>query len=339
MSNLNIRKLWDRIPESQATPESLYLNRRHFLKKLGFSAGVTSLVTGCSLGGNSGAAAAPAYGPYGNVPRFWVEKWSELFPAARNSDFKVEGGITSEEIAAGYNNFYEFSTNKLKVKELVSSFEANPWQVEISGEVEKKAKYNLDDLIRMGQLEERLYHFRCVEAWSMNVPWSGFPLARLIEKVKPTSKAKYVRFVTVYRPSQMIGQHDKTYPWPYYEALTLEEAMNELALLTFGMYGHPLNKQNGAPLRLVLPWKFGFKSIKSIVKIEFLEKRPGTLWGDLSREYGFWANINPKFDHPRWSQATERFLNTGERIPTQLYNGYGEYVAGLYDENDRRYFY
>ena len=198
---------------------------------------------------------------------------------------------------------------------------------------EEKGKYDLDDLIRMGQLEERLYHFRCVEAWSANVPWTGYPLSQLIEKLKPTSKAKYVRFVSVWRPGEMPGQKKNThrYPWPYYEALSMKEAMNELTLLTFGIYGHPLNKQNGAPVRMVLPWKYGFKSIKSIVSIEFTDRKPRTFWNTLlPREYDFWANVNPHVPHPRWSQASERMIGTKAHRRTDIYNGYQSYVAHLY---------
>ncbi|MDA2927072.1 protein-methionine-sulfoxide reductase catalytic subunit MsrP [Acidobacteria bacterium AH-259-G07] len=344
-----IKKPWDRIPESEVTPESVYINRREFAKKLGLTGvSLAPFFMGRSQGAETarspfvapGTLGSSCTGPYGHVAEFWVKKWAELFPAVRNTRFQVKRTLTDERIFAGYNNFYEFTVTKQRVKDLVEGFEVNPWEVKISGEVKKKGTYDVDDLIRMGKLEERLYHFRCVEAWSANVPWSGYPLSQLIDKLNPSSQAKYVRFVTVYRPNQMPGQkRQRQYPWPYYEALTMEEAMNELALLTFGVYGHPLNKQNGAPVRMVLPWKFGFKNIKSIVKIEFLKRRPSTFWSDASHEYGFWANINPKFDHPRWSQATETFLNTGERIPTRLYNGYGEYVAHLYDENERQFFY
>jgi len=173
----------------------------------------------------------------------------------------------------------------------------------------------------------------------MNVPWTGYPLRELVEYLQPTNKAKWIRFKTVYRPRQMPGQLDDRYPWPYSEVLSMEEAMNELALLTFGLYGHPLNKQNGAPIRLVLPWKYGFKSIKSISQIEFLKRRPRTFWTNASREYGFWGNIHPDYRHPRWSQETELFLNTREQVATQIYNGYGEYVRHLYDESDKKYFY
>ena len=337
MPYVRVKKGWDWISESETTSEKVFLNRRTLLRQLGFSGMVAML----SKDSTRAEGFPPSRGPYGHVPEAWLEKWKDLFPAERNRQFKVQRAITDERLFAGHNNFYEFSLDKQRVKDLVDSFKVHPWQIKISGEVEKKGKYDLDDLIRMGQLEERLYHFRCVEAWSANVPWTGYPLSQLIEKVKPKSKAKYVRLVSLWRPGEMPGQKNNTYryPWPYYEALTMEEAMNELALLTFGIYGHPLNKQNGAPVRMILPWKYGFKSIKSIVKIEFVKKQPKTFWEDSSPEYGFYANTNPKFPHPRWSQASEKFLNTNRRILTKIYNGYGQYVADMYDKNDRSYFF
>lgn len=336
MANLRFKKEWDRISESDATPESVYWNRRQLLGRLGFS----GLGLGAYMAAQASLVAASIFSPDSSgVPEYWIRKWADLFPAVRNSDFVVEREVTPEKLVTGFNNFYEFSLIKERVREMVEGFETRPWEVEIRGEVENPGTFDLDDLIRIGNLEERLYHFRCVEAWSANVPWTGYPLAQLIRHVKPSSKARYVRFVSVYRPDQMPGQKNRQYPWPYYEALTLEEAINDLSLLTFGIYGHPLNKQNGAPVRIIVPWKFGFKNIKSIVTIEFTSKRPSTLWDDVSSEYGFWANIHPGFDHPRWSQATEQFLNSGERIPTRIYNGYGRFVAHLYDEKDRKYFF
>ena len=337
MSFLRIPRGWDTIPESQVTSESTFRDRRSVLKKLGLSGvGVLGF-----LASGARAQKAEASGPDGHVPEYWSRKWADLFPAARNEGFRRSRSLTDERLFTGYNNFYEFSLRKGRVKELVGPFQTHPWEVEIAGEVAKTGKIDLDAMIRMGRLEERIYHFRCVEAWSANVPWTGFPLSQLIEKLEPNSRAKFVRFTTLKRPAQMPNQRGDGggYPWPYYEALTMAEAMNELALLTFGIYGHPLNKQDGAPVRMVLPWKYGFKSIKSIVRIEFLEKRPGTFWSDISKEYGFYANTNPDYPHPRWSQASETFLNTRERIPTRIYNGYGQYVDQLYDENDRRFFF
>jgi len=335
MPYLKIPKAWDRIKEADTTPEPLYCSRRQVLGKLGFGAAGIKTLMNPLLAGRS----EEAFGPYGHVPAHWVRSWNDRFPATRNQKFQTRRETTDEKIFAKFCNFYEFSTNKARVMEMVSDFQADPWTVEIKGEVEKKGKYDLDQLIRIGSLEERLYHFRCVEAWSANVPWTGYPFNQLVKYLQPKPKARYVGFVTVLRPSQMPGQRKPGYPWPYYEALTMEEATNELALLTFGVYGHPLNKQNGAPVRMVLPWKYGFKSIKSIVRIEFTKTKPGTLWSEISREYGFYGNTNPRFKHPRWSQASEIFLNTRERIPTEIYNGYGDYVGHLYDEEDRRFFY
>ena len=337
MSYVKIKKGWDWIPESQSTPEKTFLNRRTVLKQLGFS-GLGALTIGASINAQN---STPSQGPYGHVPKEWQEEWKNLFPATRNKHFKIQREITKEMLFAGFNNFYEFTLNKKKVKDMVGNFKVHPWQVKISGEVQKTGKYDLDDLIRMGELEERLYHFRCVEAWSANVPWTGYPLSQLIKKLKPKPTAKYVRFVSVWRPAEMSSQKRNVhrYPWPYYEALTMEEAMNDLSLLTFGIYGHPLNKQNGAPLRIILPWKYGFKSIKSIVKMEFVNKQPNTFWGDVSSEYGFYANTNPKYPHPRWSQSTETFLNTNRKIATKIYNGYGSYVEHMYNEKNRKHFF
>ena len=240
MSCLRIKKTWDQIPGSQVTPESTYVNRRHFLKNLGFTGVGLPMLAGCSEGteGSSTAFAGSAgsRGPYGQVPQFWVKQWEGLFPAVRNPRFKTQRGETDEKLTTGYNNFYEFTTTKQRVKDLVEGFEVDPWKVEVKGAVEKEGSYDLDDLIRMGQLEERLYHLRCVEAWSANVPWTGYPLSQLIEKLNPRPDAKFVRFLTLLRPHQMPGQRGlSAYSWPYSEALTMEEAMNELTLLTFGI--------------------------------------------------------------------------------------------------------
>jgi sulfoxide reductase catalytic subunit YedY len=330
MANLRFRQCWDRLRESEVTSESVYINRRSILKSLGCLA--VAVGTGRAALGSQSLEQS-------GVPEAWSKNWEHRFPARQNNSFEVTGGITDERIVTGYNNFYEFSRNKTEVRELVGSFRCHPWEVKIKGEISKRTKLDLDDLIRICELEERIYHFRCVEAFSMNVPWTGYPFRRLVEYVQPNNKAKWIRFKSVYRPRQMPGQMDERYPWPYTEVLSMEEALNELSLLTFGLYGHPLNKQNGAPLRLVLPWKYGFKSIKSISEIEFLNRRPRTFWMNASREYGFWGNVNPRFRHARWSQETELFLTTQERIPTQIYNGYGEYVSHLYDESEKKYFY
>lgn len=297
------------IPEREATPESAYLNRRGLLKAAGFFG------AGALLADAAGAAVADG-----------------LYPAKRNASYKLDREITPEWAATSYNNFYEFTLDKQRVKDLVGKFTIDPWTVEVGGLVNNPKKYDLDDLLRRFPLEERLYRMRCVEAWSMAVPWTGFPFSALIREVDPKPQAKYLRMVTAHRPSQMPGiAQQRHYPWPYFEALRLDEAMNELALLVTGIYGKRLPKQNGAPIRLITPWKYGLKSIKSIVKIEFTARRPPTLWNQVGGlEYGWYSNVNPQRAHPRWSQASEKVIPTGNRRPTLLYNGYEENVAGLY---------
>jgi sulfoxide reductase catalytic subunit YedY len=298
------------------TPEYLFMNRRQFMK--------TSLVA-------STLAALP-YRALAEVSLTGAklnEKFKNLLPGDT---------LTKEEVANSYNNFYEFSLEKDEVKKKVDKWNLDKsWKIEVTGLVEKTQTYSLDDLISLagGSIEERIYRFRCVEAWSMVVPWSGFPLAALIEKLKPKASAKYVQFQTF--SDKKIGPNLSdlsSYPWPYTEGLTIEEARNPLAMIATGMYGKPLPKQNGAPLRLIVPWKYGFKSIKSIVKIEFTDKQPKTLWNTLApSEYGFYANVNPQVDHPRWSQASERILDKAflpKRKPTLLFNGYEKEVAYLY---------
>lgn len=299
------------------TPEHIFLNRRQFMK-------------------NSLLASAIATFSYNALADI------SLAGAKLNDKFKnllPNDVLTKEEVATSYNNFYEFSLEKDEVKKKVDKWnlDLKQWKIEVSGLVEKPKTYSLEDLITLagGSIEERIYRFRCVEAWSMVVPWSGFPLSQLIEKLKPKSSAKFVKFQTFSDKKLAPNLSELSqYPWPYTEGLTIEEAMNPLALVATGMYGKPLPKQNGAPLRLVVPWKYGFKSIKSIVKIEFTDKQPKTLWNDLaSSEYGFYANVNPKVDHPRWSQASERILDKGffpKRKPTLMFNGYEKEVAHLY---------
>ncbi|MBI3610372.1 MAG: protein-methionine-sulfoxide reductase catalytic subunit MsrP [Nitrospirae bacterium] len=232
--------------------------------------------------------------------------------------------------AARYNNFYEFSSDKDDVYLKVEKFSVRPWTIEISGLVEKPITFDPDDLLRLMPMEERLYRHRCVEAWAMAVPWTGFPMKAFIDTVRPLSKARFIRFTT-FHPARRSNPFTWNAPWPYTEGLTMEEAVNPLTMLVTGIYGHPLPKQHGAPLRLVVPWKYGYKSIKSIVRIEFTEQRPRTFWNTvIPEEYDFPANVNPEVPHPRWSQATEKMIGTGERRPTLLYNGYEKYVAHLY---------
>ena len=240
--------------------------------------------------------------------------------------------MTNENRAAHYNNFYEFSTDKDAVAKLTGKFVTAPWPIEIGGLADKPLKLDAGELADMMPLEERVYRFRCVEAWSMVVPWTGFPLSKLIEKVSPRSEAKFIRFETFNRPDQAPGMIQLSdYPWPYTEGLRMEEAMNPLAMVVTGIYGKPLPKQHGAPIQIIVPWKYGYKSIKSIVKVEFVTQQPKTLWETLApNEYPFESNVDPDVPHPRWSQANERVIDTGDYVPTQRYNGYGKYVAQLY---------
>ena len=257
---------------------------------------------------------------------------ANLYPAVRNAAYPIYLPMTEEAVAARYNNFYEFTAIKEKVHELVDDFVTEPWSIEITRHCANPGTYDVADLVKKFGLEERVYRLRCVEAWAMVVPWTGFPLSKLIELVEPTSKAKHVRMWTFNRPEQAPGQKKQTwYPWPYFEGLTLEEARNELTMMVTGIYGHPLPKQHGAPIRLVVPWKYGYKSIKSVVKIELTRRRPDTFWETLApREYDFWANVNPAVPHPRWSQATEQMIGSGKRVQTLKYNGYRKEVGHLY---------
>lgn len=314
MPNVIIPPRW-RLPERDVTPEAVFWNRREFLRQMGFAgAGLAALGTALPALGQ----AADAKGKY---------------PAARNPKFNDSKlRLSDEEVVLHYNNFYEFSTSKDRVHRLVDKFVTDPWQVEIGGLCEKPFKADVRELVGEFPLEERIYRFRCVEAWSMIVPWTGFPLARLLEKVQPKAEAKFVKFVTAEKRDQMPGlARLREYPWPYTEGLRLDEAMNDLTLVATGLYGKPMPKQNGAPIRLVVPWKYGYKSIKSVVKIELTAKQPATLWETLAPdEYPFESNVDPRVPHPRWSQASERLVDTGDRVPTLPYNGYGEFVAKLY---------
>lgn len=329
MANIIIPPDW-RLPERFVTPEAHFQNRRRFLKQMGvFGAGLAAAgLSSCSKTEPETSARAV---PEVVSNSLASPKSAALYPAARNSEFAPNWRLSEEKITGKYNNFYEFSTTKDRVHKLVDGFQVDPWPLKIGGLVEKPLSLNLEELIGMFTLEERIYRFRCVEAWAMIVPWTGFPLRKLLEWVQPKPEAKFVRFQSFYRPSEAPGQSDTTYPWPYVEGLRLDEAMNDLTLVTTGIYGKPLPKQNGAPVRIVVPWKYGYKSIKSVLKIDLVDKQPRTLWESLAPdEYPFESNVNPAVPHPRWSQATERMIDTGNRVNTQIYNGYGKYVAGLY---------
>ncbi|MBI5587848.1 MAG: protein-methionine-sulfoxide reductase catalytic subunit MsrP [Deltaproteobacteria bacterium] len=319
------KKTWH-IPESQATPEETFLNRRRFLKDAGMY-GITAgaVLSGVNLFGLF--EGRKKTGPV-EIPK---TPTSYLYPASRNPRFILDRPLTDENAAARYNNFYEFSTDK-NVWMYSDSLILRPWQIEVTGLVERPRVYDIDTLVKEMPLEERLYRFRCVEAWAMAVPWTGFPMVELVKKVRPLSSAKYVLMRTFLNKGWSTEQRLKFWlPWPYQEGLTMEEATNELTFLATGIYGHELPKQHGAPLRLVVPWKYGFKSIKSIVRIEFVAGQPKTFWNTVGPdEYAFESNVNPLVPHPRWSQATEKMIDTKEVRPTLPYNGYGEYVAGMY---------
>lgn len=314
MVSIHTRPAWA-IDESCATPEDAYLNRR-------------TILAGMGLGGIAAAAMTMMPG----IARSATDPTADLYPATRNEAFKLDRDLTPEEINGAYNNFYEFGSHK-NIAAAAQNLVIRPWDIEIDGMVEKPMTIAFDDLVRKIPLEERLYRHRCVEAWSMTVPWTGFALSKLVELAKPLGSAKYIRFETFLDPEMASGQRQVWYPWPYVEGVTMEEAMNDLTFMVTGAYGKPAAKQFGAPIRLALPWKYGFKSIKSIKKITFSEERPRSFWEEiLPEEYGFWANVNPEVPHRRWSQAEERILHTGEKVPTILYNGYGEQVAHLYKD-------
>jgi len=300
------RRGWE-ISASETTPESVFLDRRAFV------AGAGALAAFASLARRARADEA--------------DPSASLYPAKRNEAYALDRDVTPEKINLNYNNFYEFSTSKHLSADGLAT---RPWTVTIDGLVEKAQTFGIDDLIKSIGLEERLYRHRCVEAWSMAIPWTGFPLRALVDKARPLSSAKYVRFESFLDKKNAPGQRSFM-PWPYVEGLTIAEATNDLAFVVTGAYGKPLAKVQGAPIRLATPWKYGFKSAKSIVKVSFVDARPSTFWEILGPdEYGFWANVNPDVPHPRWSQASETLLTTGEMRPTLIFNGYGEQVAGLY---------
>jgi sulfoxide reductase catalytic subunit YedY len=311
------------LSESAATPEKFAFSRR-------------ALLTGsAALALAPGMAAAQRVTDAANLP----DPTTDLYPAKRNEKYTLSQPITDEKINGHYNNFYEFGMDK-DIAAAAQALQTRPWTIKIDGMVEKPIEIGIDDLIRKAGIEERTYRHRCVEAWSMAIAWSGFPFSKLLDIAKPLSSAKFVRMESFLDRKMAPGQRMSWYPWPYVEALTMAEAANELAFLVTGAYGHALAKQHGAPLRLAVPWKYGFKSAKSIVRFSFVDKRPVGMWENLqSSEYGFWANVNPAVPHPRWSQASEEVIGTGERRPTLLYNGYGEYVTDLYKglENEKLY--
>jgi sulfoxide reductase catalytic subunit YedY len=314
MTFVHRRPSWA-IADRLATPEAVFLNRRAILLGMGFG------IAGAMLPRRGHAEDA--------------DPTADLYPAKRNEAYKLDRALTPEEINANYNNFYEYGTSK-DIASAAQQLKVRPWEISVDGLVDKPITLQFDDLVRKLPLETRLYRHRCVEAWSMTIPWAGFPLKALLAMAQPQASAKYVRFETFLDPEMAPGQNDFLYPWPYIEGVTIEEAGNDLAFMVTGAYDKPLAKQHGAPLRLALPWKYGFKSIKSIRKISLVEEQPVGLWQAIQpSEYGFWANVNPEVPHPRWSQAQERVLGSNDVVPTQIYNGYGNEVAGLYSGMDQ----
>jgi sulfoxide reductase catalytic subunit YedY len=294
------------LTENDVTPRDVYLRRREFMSGL--------IGGGLAVAGGATAGAQAATGLKG-IP----------------SPYSTRETPTGRADITGYNNFYEFGLDKEDPARNAGSLKTSPWTVKIDGHCDKPGTYDIGDFLRGNPLQQRIYRLRCVEGWSMVIPWLGVPLADLLKKYEPTSKAKYVAFETLYRPSEMPGQRRAVLDWPYREGLRIDEAMHPLTIMAVGLYGESLPKQNGAPMRLVVPWKYGFKSIKSVVRISFVEKQPRTAWNDSApREYGFYSNVNPTVDHPRWSQATERRIGEFRRRETLMFNGYGERVAGMY---------
>ncbi len=337
-----------KIKASEITPEHLYRSRRRFMVGVGALAASMALAAcgaedappaptanaaasgaGTSATTTATAAAATPASVGAAAPQ------KPVSPTAGAQADELGDALTDYEAVIGYNNYYEFTTKKEGVAKLSQNFQSSPWKVEVGGLVNKPGVYDIDDLRKKFTQQERIYRLRCVEAWSMVIPWLGFPLAELLKEVEPTSKAKYLRFETIYNPQAMPGQNNNSYQWPYIEGLRVDEAMNPLTLLATGLYGKDLLPQSGAPVRLVVPWKYGFKSIKAIVKIDLVEEMPVSLWmAAAPNEYGFYANVNPQVDHPRWSQGSERRIGELGRRKTLMFNGYAEEVASLYDGMD-----
>jgi len=314
-----------KIKSSEITPEQLYLSRRQFMRAAGALTAGSIWLAACK--GNEIPSPGSGESIASPVPGADTPESDRLMDELGDPANRFED-ITN------YNNYYEFTTSKTGVAELSKDFVTSPWSVQVGGLVQNPKTYGIDDLLKFEQVE-RIYRLRCVEAWSMVIPWLGFPLASLLNDVEPMGDAKYVRFETLYDPEQMPGQNSNWYQWPYVEGLRIDEAMNELTLLATGIYGKQLLPQNGAPVRLVVPWKYGFKSIKSIVKIDLVEEMPVSLWmAAAPNEYGFYANVNPEVNHPRWSQASERRIGENKRRETLLFNGYEEEVANLYSGMD-----
>ncbi len=332
-----------KIRSSEITSEGVYISRRMFMKGLGISVAGGLLLAACGPQRTPEPVASVAGQAEGNpssrtdAPATPGQTQTSAAPAAKAPGGAIDEPKTSYQDITNYNNFYEFSTEKEPVATLAKDFRTSPWTLTMGGLLNKPATFGIEDLLKRFPQEERVYRLRCVEAWSMVIPWQGFSLAALLKEVEPLSSAKYVRFETILDPLQMPGQRDTFYPWPYVEGLRLDEAMHELTILSTGLYGKAQLPQNGAPLRLVVPWKYGFKSIKSIVKIDLVDTEPKSFWMALAPdEYGFYANVNPEVPHPRWSQASERRIGEVSRRKTLPFNGYAEEVAQLYTGLDLR---
>jgi sulfoxide reductase catalytic subunit YedY len=312
------------IPSSEITPEHLFRSRRQFMRSAAALIGGAAVLSACGKEAPPAASSQPGSA-------------TSAAGAVKGATDELGDKLTDYDSVVGYNNYYEFTTDKEGVAELAKNFKTTPWTVAVGGLINKPQTFAIEDLLKQFPQEERIYRHRCVEGWSMVIPWTGFPLAKLLSQVEPTSQAKYVRFETVMRPEEMPGEDSGYYTWPYVEGLRLDEAMNDLALLVTGVYGKPALPQNGAPLRLSVPWKYGFKSIKSIVKIDLVAEQPSSLWMNAApNEYGFYANVNPDVPHPRWSQSTERRIGEFSRRKTLPFNGYADKVAHLYDGMDLR---
>jgi methionine sulfoxide reductase catalytic subunit len=317
----------EQIPPSEVTPPALYFTRRAFMR--GAIVVATTTATGALYRRFNGRSQATVAG---------TALQGLTSPASAVSDgFQVDEPLTALDSVAHYNNFYEFTTDKDAVADRAATFQTKGWQVSVEGLVGKPRVFDLDDLTRVSPPEERIYRMRCVETWSMVIPWAGFSLSKLLDRVEPLSSARYVAFETLYDPARMPGQKTGVLQWPYLEGLRMDEAMHPLTLLATGLYGRELPPQDGAPVRLVVPWKYGFKGIKSIVKISLVSEQPTTTWGrSAPGEYGFYANVNPEVDHPRWSQATEQRIGESGRRSTLMFNGYAKQVAALYSGMDLR---
>ena len=325
------------VQSSEITPEHIYRSRRRFLKAMGILGAGALLAAACD----------PAFEPEENANVKISTQTSSKPEATATAQFRTTSKndelgdpLNTYQEITNFNNYYEFTTNKAGVAALSKDFKISPWQVNVFGLVNKPKTFYLEDLLMKFPQEERIYRLRCIETWSMVIPWLGFPLSALLNEVEPLTSAKFVRFESILDPQQMSGQKNKLYPWPYQEGLRLDEAMNELTILATGLYGKPLPNQNGAPIRLVVPWKYGFKSIKAVVKIELVDYQPATLWSTIApNEYGFYSNVNPEVNHPRWSQASERRIGESGERETLMFNGYASQVAYLYKGLDLSKYY